>query len=168
MALPLTCLYGGLNVALYALTAALFAFDVRFRYWILHGDGGDNSKLSAEQKALAQRRKGAQANYAEYQPYGIFLLFLLEVNSLLSTNLLHGFGIAWTVLRVLHFFQLYGWIGPIQFRKYGWIGTELLLLGGSAIVVYFGITNVTSGSSSVQEAAYSRIMDYADAAKKEL
>ena len=95
-------------------------------------------------------------------------MFLLEVNSLLSTNLLHGFGITWTILRLLHFFQLYGWIGPLYFRKYPWIGTGLLLLSGSAIVAYFGITTVVSGSSSVQEAAYSRIMDYADAAKKEL
>lgn len=110
----------------------------------------------------------AQANYAEYQPYGLLLIFLLEVNSLISTNLLHGFGITWTILRLLHFFQLYGWIGPLYFRKYPWWGTELLLLSGSAIVVYFGITTVVSGSSSVQEAAYSRIMDYADAAKKEL
>ena len=90
MALPLTCLYGGLNVAGYTLTAALFACDVRFRYWILHGeagccyrcfarqysrptladckavltegDGSDNTKLSAEQKALAQRRKGVRAS----------------------------------------------------------------------------------------------------------
>ena len=38
MVLPLTCLYGGLNVAGYALTATLFAFGVRFKYWILHGE----------------------------------------------------------------------------------------------------------------------------------
>lgn len=86
MALPLTCLYGGINIAFYALTATLFAFGIRFKYWILHGegrtvdvsrkgrlaleknpalsicqfagDGQDNSKLTPEVKALVQRRKG--------------------------------------------------------------------------------------------------------------
>lgn len=110
----------------------------------------------------------AQANYAEYQPYFIFLTFLLEVNNLLSTNLLHAFCATWTVLRLLHFFQLWGWIGPLQFRKYPWQGSVALLLLGSGLAVYYGITDIMSGSSSVREAAYSRIMDYADAAKKEL
>lgn len=94
-------------------------------------------------------------------------MFLLEVNGLLSSSLLHAFCATWTVLRLLHFSQLYGFLPPIQFRKYPWLGTIALLLLGSSVVVYYGITDVMSGSSSVREAAYSRIMDYADAAKQE-
>lgn len=91
---PITSLYGGaLAVLFLVLSARVIMY--RRRNKISLGDGGDKGLL---------KRMRAQANCAEYAPFGVLLLLLCELQStppialhllgltLLIGRLLHGYG----------------------------------------------------------------------------
>ena len=79
----------------------------------------------------------AQANFAEYVPLALLLMGFLEA-SRYSIYLLHGFGIALIVARLLHGFALsFGW--PKSGRFVGTALTFAVLLIEAVLCVYQGL-----------------------------
>lgn len=89
--MTITPLYAGLLALVYlSLTFRVIRFRRGQR--VDMGDGGD---------ALLQRYIRAHANFAEYAPFGLLLLFLLE-QGLWSSWLLHALGIMLLLGRLFH------------------------------------------------------------------
>lgn len=111
----------GIYAALAALLIIVLSFRVIFRRQSTRtgiGDGGDPE--------LARRIR-VHANAIEYLPLGLILLLLVEWNQTLPL-LVHVFGIALIVGRILHAFGLSRSAGPSPGRVVGMIITLTTLL----------------------------------------
>ena len=116
---------------IYAALATLLAVILAFRVIVLRqstrtgiGDGGDHE--------LAKRIR-AHANAVETLPLGLVLLLLVEWNQTLPL-LVHIFGIALIVGRVLHAFGLSRTAGASAGRIVG-MGVTLMALLGMALLL---------------------------------
>jgi uncharacterized membrane protein YecN with MAPEG domain len=97
----------------------------RVRNNISVGDGGD--------KELLKRIRG-HGNFIETVPMGLILLLLNELNGLADTYLI-GLASVLLVSRLLHYISLtLG--GPHIFRPIGMLGTLLMLLASSLLLLF--------------------------------
>jgi len=123
MAYSITLFYASL-LGLILVALSLRVVALRRRYQIGVG-AGDRPELE-----LAIR---SQANFCEYAPIGIVLLFLLDGTGVVPAVVLHILGLALVVGRVLH-----GFVGLNRTAGYSmgrFVGTLLtwLMIAGSAL-----------------------------------
>jgi uncharacterized protein len=118
---------------IYAAVAALLVIVLSFRVIVRRkstktgiGDGGDH-ELS--------KRIRVHANAIEYLPLGLILLLLVEWNQTLPM-LVHGFGIALIVGRVLHAFGLSKTSGASPGRVVGMIVTLTTMLCMAVLLLW--------------------------------
>jgi uncharacterized protein len=126
----------GIYAAIAALLVIALSFRVIFRRHSMKtgiGDGGDH-ELS--------KRIRVHANAVEYLPLGLVLLLLIEWNQTLPM-IVHGFGIALIVGRLLHAFGLSRTSGPSPGRVFGMIITLTAMLGMAAILLWQALLQVT-------------------------
>ncbi|MDN7123405.1 MAPEG family protein [Pseudidiomarina terrestris] len=115
--LPISMLYAGLLALLYFVLAALV---IRLRWRDRVGIGTGESK----DLEVAVRIHG---NFAEYVPFLLLLLVLMELSGA-SGMLLHTVGGLLFVARVCHAIGLRMSIGPSWARTVGVLGTFIVLL----------------------------------------
>jgi len=90
---------------------------------------------SGDQPEL-ERTIRAQANFCEYVPLGILLLFVLEGSAALNSVVLHVLGLALVIGRVLHgFLGLNRSAGTSLGRFVGTLMTWLMLLFASGLAI---------------------------------
>lgn len=129
----ITMLYAALLALLY-IGLTLYTVQGRFKYRIGLGDGGN--------EALSQRIR-AHANFAEYVPFALLLIFLVEY-ARYPVMLVHGLGIALLVARILHATGLASSPYKSFGRMYGTILTLLVLLVSAVLLLWmFVVMNVT-------------------------
>jgi uncharacterized protein len=119
----------GIYAAIAALMVIVLSFRVIFRRQLMKtgiGDGGDH-ELS--------KRIRVHANAIEYLPLGLILLMLVEWNQTLPM-LVHGFGIALILGRLMHAFGLSKTSGPSPGRVVGMIVTLMTLLGMAGLLLW--------------------------------
>jgi uncharacterized protein len=126
----------GIYAAIAALLVIVLSFRVIFRRKSTKtgiGDGGDH-ELS--------KRIRVHGNALEYLPLGLILLLLVEWNQTLPM-LVHVFGIALIVGRVLHAFGLSRTSGPSPGRVIGMIVTLSTMLCMAALLLWQALLRVT-------------------------
>jgi len=98
---------------------------LRWKYKVGIGDGGEH--------VLAKAIR-VHSNFVEYVPFAVILIYMVEVQ---QTNaiLLHGFGGALFVARVLHAFGLSKTSKTSFGRAAGTIITSLILLASSSLLI---------------------------------
>ncbi len=126
-----TALYGALT-ALLMIVTALRVVRTRRKEKIGLGDGG-NPELTHAMRI--------HANLTEYAPISLLLLLFLELNQGDST-LLHAFGIAFLVGRVLHVWGFSSKTGYSHGRFYGTLITMLNLVFMSLANVFLILRTV--------------------------
>ncbi|MFM7707139.1 MAG: MAPEG family protein [Gammaproteobacteria bacterium] len=89
------------------------------------GDGGDPD---------LQRAIRVHANFIEYTPLALVLLALAEMSGM-ADAVVHGFGIALVIVRVLHAQGLGATAGYSRGRYFGTLGTWLIIIGLSLLLV---------------------------------
>lgn len=122
MPLPVTTLYAGL-ISLLMLTLAVRVILLRRSAQIGWGDGGNR---------VLRRRMRAFGNCAEYAPFALLLLALIEGNGA-PAWMLHGIGILLIVGRVLHGWSFSFADGHMGARVAG-MGLTLAAIGVAALV----------------------------------
>ena len=124
-----TPFYAGLLAILY-LALSWRVVQQRGHGEVSLGDGGD--------AALLRRIRG-HGNFAEYTPFILLMMALLEIGGATSIYLLHGLGIALVVARVLHGIAL-SFTGSWKFgRFYGTLLTFILLLVCGLLCLWRGL-----------------------------
>jgi uncharacterized protein len=122
-----TPLYAGI-LTIWFVVLSLRVANIRHR-GISFGDNGD---------AEIARIIRAQANFAEYVPLALLLMGFLEA-SRYSIYLLHTFGIALVIARLLHGFALsFGWARGFG-RFAGTALTFIVLLIEAVLCIYQGL-----------------------------
>jgi uncharacterized protein len=130
MSFTITLFYAGL-LALVLLALSMRVVVLRRRHGVGVGSG-DHQDLG-----LAVR---AQANFCEYVPLGLLLLFLLEAAGTLSPALLHGLGVMLLAGRLLHgFFGLNRSAGTSKGRFVGTLLTWLMITVAALLSVGLAI-----------------------------
>lgn len=125
MQLTVTPIYAaGLTILLLILSARVILY--RRTHRIAFGDGGDAGLL---------RRIRAQANCAEYGPFGAVLLLIAEINGT-GPGLLHALGAAFLAGRLLHGYGISLHPKSIGLRTAGMMLT-LIPLGALALTCLF-------------------------------
>lgn len=89
------------------------------------GDGGDPE---------LERAIRVHANFIEYTPFALVLLALTEMSGV-ADPVVHGFGIALVLARVLHAQGLGATAGYSRGRYFGTLGSWAVILGLSALLV---------------------------------
>lgn len=130
MVLPVTCLYAGLLALLYVWLARN-VIRLRYRHRVTLLDGG-HDELS--------RAIRAHANFAEYVPFLLILLALLEINQA-PAALLHLFGMGTVIARSMHAYSLSVHEVKTQSRRFRFIGmvitfSLLIVMGGALVAAY--------------------------------
>jgi uncharacterized membrane protein YecN with MAPEG domain len=121
-------MYTGLYAGLCGLLFIWLSWKViveRRRSKVGLGDGGD---------ADLQRAIRVHANFIEYTPFALLLLLLAEMTAA-NALLVHGFGIALVLARVLHAQGLGSTAGYSRGRYFGTLGTWLIIAGLSLVLV---------------------------------
>lgn len=120
MSLPVTLLFTSLNALIFV---ALSAYVVRRRFTerVSLGTGG---KKPLE---VAIRTHG---NFAEYVPFALLLIALLEAGNQ-PKAFLYGLGALLTLSRLSHVIGLQIRRAPNPFRMFGLLGTWLVLIAGA-------------------------------------
>ncbi len=129
--MTVTPLYAGILAILYLVLS--FRVVMRRRAGRINlGDGGD---------VEMQRRIRGHGNFAEYVPFVLLLMALIEIGGVTSTWLLHTLGIMLVVGRVLHAYALsfsaHFFIG----RFLGTILTFLALLVAGLLCLWRGLAS---------------------------
>ena len=119
-----TSLYAALATLLVILLA-LLVVDQRRRSAVGLGDGGDRR---------LQQRMRVHANAVENLPLALLLLLLLELGGT-SAALLHGFGAALLVARVLHAWGFLQSAGTSVGRFVGTLATWLLMIAMAVLLL---------------------------------
>ncbi|MCC6471289.1 MAG: MAPEG family protein [Alphaproteobacteria bacterium] len=125
MASQITLLYAGLATLL-LLVLSIHVIRLRWRYLVGLGDGG--------QPVLARAIR-VHANFVEYTPIGLILLFLIERAGYASW-VLHALGAALVVGRLAHAWGLARDDGPSIGRALGFTLTFGMLLAGALLALY--------------------------------
>lgn len=126
--MPITLLYAGLLGLIY-LVLTMRVIRRRQTGNINLGHGND---------AMMERRIRAHGNFAEYVPFLLVLMGLLEQQQV-SAHLLHGFGIALVAARGLHGYALAYTEKWFPGRFYGTLLTLIVLALSSLAAVYVAI-----------------------------
>ena len=124
----ITSLYAGLLGVIY-LGLTFFTIKGRFKHGVSLGHGGFEDM---------EKRVRMHANFAEYVPIAVLLIFLSEMGNV-SAIIVHAMGGTLIVGRLLHASGLYG-VSPIKkSRPIGMMLTIGVILAASiaSIVAYF-------------------------------
>jgi len=122
--LPITALYAGL-LGLLLLALAYWVVMQRARSEVELYDGGD------ERLGRAIRMHG---NFIEYVPHALILMALVELNGAPGW-LVHVFGLALLVARLLHAYGLHQSSGRTQGRFWGTLGTWTVIAVASLVAI---------------------------------
>ena len=126
-----TPLYAGLLAILYL--ALSYRVVQQRGHGVSLGDGGDTALL---------RRIRGHGNFAEYTPFILLMMALLEVGGATSIYLLHGLGLTLVVARVLHGVAL-SYTESWKFgRFYGTLLTFILLAVCGLLCLWRGVMGV--------------------------
>lgn len=121
---PVTAIYAALLAFLYIrLSVAVIAN--RRRSKIALGTGSD---------PLLERAARVHANFAEYTPLALILLFLLET-SLYPAWVIHSLGAPFLAARCLHAYGVAQDPENFRFRSIGMIATFLVLIVSAALLL---------------------------------
>lgn len=120
MPLTVTPLYAGL-IALIFLALSFRVIAYRRTHRLSIGDEGNRSLL---------RRMRAQANCAEYAPFGLFLLLLMELQGA-GGVMLHGLGLCLLLGRAAHAYGFAAKPMNLKMRQLGMILTFAQLIVAS-------------------------------------
>jgi uncharacterized membrane protein YecN with MAPEG domain len=123
----------GIYAGLFSLMFLYLAWPItvqRKRKKIGLGDGGD---------AELQRAIRVHANFVEYVPLTLLMLLLAELQKA-PPPLIHGFGIALILSRILHAVGLTHSGGYSLGRFYGTLGTWLVMIGLAVHLIWIGLT----------------------------
>lgn len=128
--MPVTLVTAGLCGLLYFILSWRVV-QVRLSSKVLLGDGGDD---------LLLQRIRAHANFAEYVPFCLILIFVVENSLEVSPRWLWGVGMALVVLRVLHAIGMARMVSN-PWRALGALGTWIVMVGLSlaALAVAAGL-----------------------------
>jgi uncharacterized protein len=124
-----TPLYAGL-LALFFVALSLRVISRRRRANISLGDGGDSEM---------QRRMRGHGNFAEYTPFGLLLIALLEIGGTTPFWLLHLLGLVLVVARVMHAIALSYTEKWFLGRFLGMVLTFLVLIVAGVLCLWRGI-----------------------------
>lgn len=127
-----TPLYAGL-LALFYFVLSLRVIKRRRGANVSLGDGGDQE---------LQRRMRGHGNFAEYAPFGLLLIALLEIGGTTPFWLLHLLGLTLVVARVLHGIALSYTEQWFPGRFYGMILTFLVLVVAGVLNLWRGIAGL--------------------------
>lgn len=129
----ITMLYAALLALIY-IGLTLYTVEGRFKYRVGLGDGGN--------EAMAQRIR-AHANFAEFVPFALLLIFFVEY-ARYPVMLVHGLGIALVIARLLHVAGLVSSAGKSFGRMWGTILTLIVMLVSAVLLLWmFVVMNVT-------------------------
>ena len=118
--MPITSIYAGL-LALFFVALSFRTISLRRRHKIAIG--------SAENEAL-MRAARAHANFAEYVPFALVLIGLLELADS-SPVTLHAFGVALILGRLIHAYSVSRIDENTVFRVVGMVLTFTVLIGAA-------------------------------------
>lgn len=124
----ITSLYAGLLGIIY-LGLTFFTIKGRFKHSVSLGYGGVNDM---------EKRVRMHANFAEYVPFTVLLIFLSEMGNV-TAIVIHAMGATLIFGRLLHAFGLYG-VSPIKnSRSIGMVLTLSVILSASiaSLFAYF-------------------------------
>lgn len=123
----ITLLFAGFFGFVYV-AMAFYVIAGRIKYKISIGDGGND---------LMARRIRMHGNFAEYAPFGLLLLFLLDYSAF-SPSMVYVFGTMLVLGRIFHAIAFSRAQGPLYFRQIGMAltFTSLLSLSGLLIWIY--------------------------------
>lgn len=93
--------------------------------------------IGSDGQALLERAIRVHANFAEYVPFALLLMFLAEYSGLAAVYL-HVSGIALLVGRLSHAYGVSQQQEPLKFRVFGMILTMLVILAAAvaSMVLY--------------------------------
>ena len=129
-----TALYAGILAILF-IVLSIRVITRRNQYQVAIGSDG---------QVLLERAIRVQANFAEYVPFALLLMFLAEYSGLASLYL-HILGIALLVGRLSHAYGVSQQQEPLKFRVFGLILTfTVLLLAALAIFMLYGSRAILS------------------------
>lgn len=129
MSAPITAIYAAL-AGLMLLALAGLVVKARWRYKTVLGTGSEPGM---------ERAVRVHANFVEYVPLTLLLLFLAEVNGLAAWAL-HAAGAVLLLSRLLHAWGLSQTSGRSFGRFYGTLGTWLTLLGLAVAVLLVSLS----------------------------
>lgn len=124
-ALPISLLFASLNGLIFLVLSYLVVRG-RFTEKVSIGAGGK------ERLEVAIRVHG---NFAEYVPFAILLIAILEVNGI-SETILYTLGGVLTAGRLVHAYGLSKTLAPNMFRAGGTMATWLVIGAGCLIGLY--------------------------------
>jgi hypothetical protein len=119
----------GLYAALCGLLLVIFSFMIirkRFAFQTGIGDGGHEE---------LQRVIRIHGNFTEFVPLALILIMLSEMTGT-SAHLIHGMGLTLVIARILHAFGLNKSAGSSLPRMFGMIGTFLVILCASGLLIF--------------------------------
>ncbi|MAD73516.1 MAG: glutathione metabolism protein [Rheinheimera sp.] len=123
-----TALYAGILAILF-IVLSIRVINRRNQYQVAIGSDG---------QILLERAIRVQANFAEYVPFALLLMFLAEYSGLAAVYL-HILGVALLVGRLSHAYGVSQQQEPLKYRVFGMILTfAVLLLAALAIFMLYG------------------------------
>ncbi|HAW92919.1 MULTISPECIES: MAPEG family protein [unclassified Arsukibacterium] len=129
-----TALYAGILAILF-IVLSIRVISRRNQYQVAIGSDG---------QILLERAIRVQANFAEYVPFALLLMFLAEYSGLAAVYL-HILGVALLVGRLSHAYGVSQQQEPLKFRVFGMILTfTVLLLAALAIFMLYGSKAILS------------------------
>lgn len=130
----ITTLYAGI-LALFYIFLSLYVIKGRFKYRLSLGDGGIPNMTG---------RVRAHANFAEYVPFALLLLLMLDMADM-SPIILHILGMLLLTGRVLHFIALTEFVKIPYARQIGMVLTFLMIVSAAFILLWiFFVLRVSS------------------------
>jgi uncharacterized protein len=130
--MTITPTYAGL-LALLFIALSLRVIGARREAGIALGDGGDRG---------LQRRQRVHANFAEYVPFALILMFLTEQGGA-PTPIIHGIGLMLLVGRTIHAVGVSGDPERMAMRVVG-MGLTFAALGTGALVNLTGAIHLAA------------------------
>lgn len=130
--MPVTALYAGL-LAFVFIALALRVIGARREQKIAVGDGGNATLI---------RRMRVHANFAEYTPFALILIGLLETLQA-DHRILHALGVILLAGRCLHAWGVSQTKEDLRYRQAGMIATFTVIAIGGALCVFGSLWNGT-------------------------
>lgn len=105
---------------------------IKFRqgYKVALGDGSEK---------LLNKAIRAHGNFAEYVPFALLLMLMVELQLEQESPYLHVLGIALLFGRFLHAYAVSQPSEPLKFRVYGMLLTFIVLIASALWALYLGI-----------------------------
>lgn len=132
-----TLLFAGILGFLY-IAMALYVIAGRIKYKISIGDGGNE---------LMARRIRMHGNFAEYAPFGLMLLFLLD-EAACSAVMVSVLGTMLVLGRIFHAIAFSRLKGPRFFRQIGMALTFISILAMSGLLIWMSVHETAIGHVS--------------------